>query len=1487
MNRVVVLFALASLVALAQAGAQTVATNPAPGTYHHAIVVSLTPPAAGQQLYYRVAIDGTQQTESPTVRYNIPLFLTALPGRQRTYRITIETREEQRVVQTDQAVWVIDRSVQRPATGLVGSPATHAAAGGAGSESTPTSIPILSPVPGTFGNEQQLYINQKDFRWVRYTLDGSDPTQDGTPYSHPLVIPKTGPVDLKVAALGHGSSHPLTAEVTYTVKQGTDNPFATAGGEAPSPVTLKPPAGGDYYYTLQEQTPDASDIPFDRPLQIGAPPGSLAYTVLRLRSRASDGTWGPGFRYFYAVDRRPAPAPTIGLIGGTIATPRTRVRIDDAPYTKIYYTIDGSSPSTSSPLYSTPFTPALPPESAGTVTIRARAVAPNGTESKTVSVEFPYMTKTPQPPNVALEKPSASVPDTGRLVLVEVPAGSTAVYERTLDGSTPAAPTVNSPGATPEMLLSVPRGTNVLFSLTFATVDATGAISAPTKPLAVRIDALPPAEPTLTFSDGRLTIKGEGTLRYTVTDNGAPPPTPGTGALLYKGPMPLSGSAGARVVYRVAAVSIDSDGLRSTVSRGGPYVVDDRSPAVPVYWGVAPGGIYNDARTLHVETPPGEEVHYTLSTDGRSPDDPSGDSPVFGANMQFSVPEGASKSYVVKLREAVAGRLGPVATIPFTIDRIPPPVPTIEGVGASQVSNHPVTIDPPKAAVGESLYISISTVGDPGDPLGDTGRPFETPILLTATAGQELTYHIRLAARDRAGNSAEGSTVYLVTIDRRLPASPTITATPSGGTAAGEVSVTIAGGSTETYHYEMTDDGSDPPVPTAQSRRYTSPIELKALNGRATLYTLLATAEDAAGNLSATPSVYRVLVTPAAAAPASTPPGGASSGAAGNTSTGAPASAASGAASGSSAATGASGPISPPTELLRGAKNGGLYNAAVTLTSAASEGVVRYELDSNGGAPATVTRFSPELPQGLVLEPAFGGTRHYTIRAALFSSSGSSALLKSELISFTIDRTPPPPPHISGIVDNARYQQAETFSLHAASGTIYYSLDKLTPFVSSGSLSSTKSTEYTKPVTIGKGEASARYRIHAYTLDAAGNRSLKTSEWTVYFDRGVVYVSPAGSDSNDGTSLEPIKTLGRALELAENRQRGTIFLAAGSYALNRSYRVTTGISILGDFDPKDWHQRTAPGKPSTTVSVTLPPSAPPAVPVFSIEGGGLSLENVALRDERGGQLVDLHTGALSVSNSTLESNSVNRAIVEAAGGTRALLHQLEPLLAAEALTVTGKRLGENLEGATVVDEATIRPLERPFSGEPAIVVLRGSLAPDSGIVKRLATGDGDRPTQFRGPARCYDAAEAAVAGIKAGAVRPGEVVVLRGIGPRGTPGMGMASAGVFALDAAGLLGPCALVSDGQQSGLSNLGLVVNEVSPEAAAGGPIGLVEDGDVIAIDVQRRVVDLEVADEELARRRARLAAVAAPASSERGWLSIYRRLVRPLQEGAVLVE
>jgi dihydroxy-acid dehydratase len=236
---------------------------------------------------------------------------------------------------------------------------------------------------------------------------------------------------------------------------------------------------------------------------------------------------------------------------------------------------------------------------------------------------------------------------------------------------------------------------------------------------------------------------------------------------------------------------------------------------------------------------------------------------------------------------------------------------------------------------------------------------------------------------------------------------------------------------------------------------------------------------------------------------------------------------------------------------------------------------------------------------------------------------------------------------------------------------------------------------------------------------------------------------------------------------------------------------------------------------------------------------------------------------------------------EDAGGAQAVMKQLEGMLHTDALTLTGRTVGENLAGVTVASEEVIRPAAAPFGRRPTIVLVRGSLAPGGGIVK-LAVAD-DRTLAFTGPAVVYDSPDEALAAVRAGEIRGGEVVVLRGQGPAGSPGMGMASRLVFALAGAGLTEKVAVVTDGQLSGLVNKGIVVGEVSPEAAAGGPLALVRNGDRIRVDVPGRVADLDVPAAELAARRDALPPRSP--SGEKGWLSIYERVVRPLPEGAVL--
>jgi dihydroxy-acid dehydratase len=236
--------------------------------------------------------------------------------------------------------------------------------------------------------------------------------------------------------------------------------------------------------------------------------------------------------------------------------------------------------------------------------------------------------------------------------------------------------------------------------------------------------------------------------------------------------------------------------------------------------------------------------------------------------------------------------------------------------------------------------------------------------------------------------------------------------------------------------------------------------------------------------------------------------------------------------------------------------------------------------------------------------------------------------------------------------------------------------------------------------------------------------------------------------------------------------------------------------------------------------------------------------------------------------------------LEAAGGARAVMKRLEALVHREALTVSGRSWGEELVSAGEPG-AVLRTVDDPISRKPSVIVMRGNLAPDGSILK---LGDASaRQSTFRGKALVFGAQEEALQALREGRLVPGTVAVLCGMGCRGGPGMALASGFVAAVDGAGFSTTVAVITDGQLSGL-NRGIAIGQVSPEAAMGGPIGLVEDGDAIAIDMEHHTVTLEVPEAALEARRASL--VRRAPAREKGWLSIYERVVEPMDRGAVLV-
>lgn len=238
--------------------------------------------------------------------------------------------------------------------------------------------------------------------------------------------------------------------------------------------------------------------------------------------------------------------------------------------------------------------------------------------------------------------------------------------------------------------------------------------------------------------------------------------------------------------------------------------------------------------------------------------------------------------------------------------------------------------------------------------------------------------------------------------------------------------------------------------------------------------------------------------------------------------------------------------------------------------------------------------------------------------------------------------------------------------------------------------------------------------------------------------------------------------------------------------------------------------------------------------------------------------------------------------LEDAGGVYAVMHEINKLglLRTNALTCTGKTVGENIENAVNKNPEVIRPVENPYSKTGGIAVLRGNVAPDSCVVKRSAVAP--EMMKHSGPARVFDCEEDAMDAINNGKIVDGDVVVIRYEGPKGGPGMREMLNPTSAIMGRGLGSTVALITDGRFSGATR-GASIGHVSPEAAVGGNIALIEEGDIIEIDINANTINMKVSDEELERRRANWKPKQPKITT--GYLARYASLVTSGNRGAVL--
>ena len=246
------------------------------------------------------------------------------------------------------------------------------------------------------------------------------------------------------------------------------------------------------------------------------------------------------------------------------------------------------------------------------------------------------------------------------------------------------------------------------------------------------------------------------------------------------------------------------------------------------------------------------------------------------------------------------------------------------------------------------------------------------------------------------------------------------------------------------------------------------------------------------------------------------------------------------------------------------------------------------------------------------------------------------------------------------------------------------------------------------------------------------------------------------------------------------------------------------------------------------------------------------------------------------------AGSTHMQDLDRAGGVQAVLHELSKihLIDTDCMTVTGKTVGENTKYAINKDKKIIRPVEQPYSENGGIAILYGNICPDGAVVKRSACAP--EMMHHIGPARVFDSEDESIQAIYAGKIKPGDVVVIRYEGPKGGPGMREMLNPTSALAGMKLDKSVALLTDGRFSGASR-GASIGHIAPEAASGGPIGLIQEGDMIELNIPEHALNVQVSEEELAERKKHQTIL--PPKINKGWLKRYAKLVQGANIGAIL--
>ncbi|MFO8043895.1 MAG: hypothetical protein R6U25_11880 [Alkalispirochaeta sp.] len=1242
--------------------------RPSPGLHTAPIRVMPREGSSGHEVALRI-LDEAGSRFAP-----IPprgLRLAGAPGTVQDYRI---------------AAYAVDQSGNRSSV------ATYQYRIDRSREATPRTDPLLSPRPGTYANEQALVLDDTGLTDISVRLTHSGAESQEIEYMGTPVIPGEGDFQLTVQATVPATGEPYRRSVSWSQEVADSIP---PQGRSTSTVRLSPPARRSRY-TFEDRAVTDRDPRWLRAAELTPPPEGTRTVVVRYRADTAD----RDIRLVYLLDGRRAPTPEIA--GGEDSGVVTVYSLGDTEVQWAETSENGAARFSESAQGTTRID--LSTVKADSILVRARFPGGRWTQ-RTMS-----LSELRAPP----ERSSGQITDDGVTVSLTAPDGE----ETTTVTNRATGSDVLRFRDTAPVRWRPPLG----FTAQLRLGDDPGVPE-------VTIDRTPLAPPELTVEGDRVTLSGSGQIFYRL--DGSPD-------AVYEGPVELSGVPEARRRYRVDAYRIFDSQISPTITA---YpVIDRRTPRVPpphVASGreLTPGTFISRDEVTRVRFPsPYDdlELHYEATSDGQALL-PQASSPQVGEGIALTTPAGSEQRWAIRVRGRFPGRdrWSPVYQMEVTVDRRPPQAPVLStdpessGVVAFEQPSHEDT----------SIWYRLR----PSDPY----RRYTSPVTIDRTR-IENSLTISAYARDRAGNQtalqetptvaplSQGPEPPQLTVNGRLPEDPHIIRSREAVLEARvpegvrwrirEVNSTTEDNqfvpysepevlSRGTYRINAyRERGSersrvielvvtiDPERPRTPAAPYIS----YAPDGRSgTVYWPGAQAEQ----------IFVSVITDPEADPDVQPfsvsdgvlpwaiPEGASRVSLAYFSVGE-----SGRRSETEVLQLEAARSQPPAE-LSGVGDGQRYPTG-RIVEFSGNGEVRFTVTSDGSSPGAVRVSSPRYEEPLVFSASVGETTHYHLRYRTFQ--GETPVSEERSVSFVIDREPPSLPQLTGAAAGGYYSSSRVVRLlpDDRDDTIMYRLRTDTDTAGTdptntdaGEAITTDFVRYSREdLRLPEDPGEPRvYRIEAYAIDRAGNRSTGIAAWDVTIDATSLHVSATTGDdeSGDGSRQSPLASLDEALARISAGSRNTIFIATGEYSLSPDIFATATaalgrrrLNLLGGYTPERWIAHTSGTSITVRERDTLTLST------------AVRLEGVALSQPL--HFTPAHPSHhLELRHVALQTDHLPALVLE--GGTAALFDssvtRTVEVTSGAALEAQGSSLGElSMDGGTASIRDTIMAGARIAAG---------------------------------------------------------------------------------------------------------------------------------------------------------------------------------------------